>query len=178
MDYYKYEEKSSLKVHEWLAVATAAGIILGITCLTSFNGREEVSRLNTSLIGKQDAGFDILIKGAVGNPGIYHIHSEITLRDLLAISGILPNADLRRFNLDTVVKKGRILNVPSKAMINVHLEGAVMGNQMLTVPKNYRLMDLIDIGKFAPEADLNFLKKKRKLKPDEVIHVPITEKCC
>jgi DNA uptake protein ComE-like DNA-binding protein len=169
---FKCEEKASLKVREWLAVAIIAGIIGGLACLTSFKGRGEAGKIHSLLIPKQDIGFDVLIKGAVEHPGIYHIHSEIKLKDLLAMAGVSLNADLRRFSPDTMVKKGRIINVPSRAMIKVHLRGAVAEEMILSVPKNSKLADLIDIGNFSPEADLAFLKKKRRLKDGEVIQVP------
>lgn len=169
----EWEEKASLKVREWLIVAITAGLIGGLACLTSFKRSGEASQAALSLTSQQSQGFDVLIKGAVEHPGIYHIHSEIRMKDLLAMAEVDSNADLRRFSLEAIIKKGRIINVPSKAMIEVRLRGAVDGDQILTVPKNSKLEDLIEIGNFAPETDLAFLKKKRKLKSGEVIQVPL-----
>lgn len=167
-----WEEKASLRVREWLVIAIVAGIIGGLACLTSFKERGEASTVGSFLVQHQNLGFDVLIKGAVTHPGIYHIHSEISLKDLLAIAEVTSNADLRRFSLEAMVKKGRIINVPTRAMIEVYLKGAVKEDQRLTIPKNSKLEDLIILGKFTPDADLAFLKKKRKLKNGEVIQVP------
>lgn len=163
---------SSLKVHEWLAITLVTGIIGGLACLTSFNSRGEAGKSDSAWVASQSSGFDVTIKGAVDHPGVYHLKSEMKMKDLLAIAGITANADLRRFSLEGMIKKGRIINVPSRAMINVHLKGAVINDQILTLPKNSKLEDLIGMGEFAKDADLAFLKKKRRLKADEVIIVP------
>lgn len=168
----EYEEKYSLKVHEWLAITITAGIIGGLACLTSFNQKKESSKIGSSFISKHNIGFEVLVKGAVEHPGIYHLHSEIQLKDLLAIAGVSSDADLRKFSLSGVLKKGRVINIPSKPMINIHLKGAVEKEYTLTVPKNTKLEDLIGIAKLNSNAEVNFLKKKRRLKPDEVIYVP------
>lgn len=166
------ENISSLKVHEWLAITIVTGIIGGLACLTSFNTRGEAGKSDSAWVASQTSGFDVVIKGAVAYPGVYHLQSEMKMRDLLDIAGISSNADLRRFSLESMIKRGRIINVPSRAMINVHLKGAVNNDQILTLPKNSKLEDLIGMGEFAKDADLAFLKKKRKLKADEVIIVP------
>ena len=166
---------SSLKVHEWLAIAVVIGIIGGLACLTSFYARGEASNASSESLTHYQQGFDVLVKGAVNHPGIYHIRSEIKLQELLTLAGVALNADLRRFNLETILKKGRVLTVPVRAMINVHLKGAVKQDQTITLPKGSKLEDLIALVNFASNANVNALKKKRRLKSEEVIIVPILQ---
>lgn len=165
------ENVSSLKVHEWLAVAFVIGTIFGLACLTSFYGKKEPSRPNLALLEKAN-GFDVVLKGAVAYPGIYRFSSEITMKDLLILAGVRESADLRRFKPESVVKKTRIINVPERVMITVHLHGAIKSNCSLTIPKGSKVEDLIAIGKFSDQADLSVLKKKRRLKDSEVIFIP------
>lgn len=167
---------SLLKVHEWLAIAVVIGVIGGLACLTSFYERGEVSKVGSELVAKSHKGFDVLIKGAVTHPGIYHINSETKMKEVLALAGVRSDADLRRFNLDAIVKKGRVINVPLRAMITVHLKGAVKTDQTVTLPKGSKFEELLNVGDFTADADLNALKKKRRLKEGEIILVPFLKK--
>lgn len=176
---HECEEKiSSLKVHEWIAIALLIGVVGGLACLTSL-GEGEVVSLHGSLsqngpgwVVKNRSRFDVIVKGAVEYPGIYHLHSDMKIKDLLAIAGVSLNADLRRFKVETLVKKGRVINVPAMVMLKVHLRGAVNGDQVVTIPKGSKLEDLIHFVNFPPDADLSVLKKKRRLKDDELIVIP------
>ena len=166
----KDEEKiSSLKVHEWLAITVIIGMIGGLACLASL----QEPRIDTdnfeSLAGSQ--GFDVLIKGAVNNPGIYRLPQEMKLKELLILAGVSSNADLRRFHSDTVIKKARTLNVPVRLMITVHLKGAVKEEQDLILPKGSKLEDLIPLVSFSDHANISILKKKQRLKDGEIIHI-------
>jgi hypothetical protein len=164
------EKNTSLKVHEWLAIAVLIGILTGLACLTSLRG--EASRLNLEYLPKKYSGFDVWLKGAVDHPGVYHIQSEMKMKEVLALAGVSQHADLRRFNMDSMIKKGRVINVPERAMINIRLEGAVKMNQTISIPKGSKVEDLRTMVEFLPEADPAFLKKKRRLKPGETLIVP------
>ena len=166
------ESISSLKVHEWLAIAILIGVLAGLACLTSFNVKGESGRSGPESHQQKYSGFDVLVKGAVDHPGVYHINSEMAMKELLSLAGLSSNADLRRFNLDALIKKGRIVNVPARAMIDVHLKGAVKEEKTITLPKGSKLEDLVSLVEFAPEANVKALQKKRRLKHDEVIIVP------
>lgn len=166
------ESISLLKVHEWLSIAILIGVIAGLACLTSLNAKVESGRSGIGSIRQKFSGFDVLVKGAVDHPGVYHINSEIGMGDLLSLVGLSSNADLRRFNMDSVIKKGRVVNVPARAMIEIHLKGAVEEEKILTLPKGSKLEDLIPLFEFAPEANVKALQKKRRLKDGETIIVP------
>ena len=170
------EKISSLRVHEWLAIALVLGFLVGLTTLTSINRSRESVKLNCELYSRQFSGFDVYIKGAVDHPGVYHIQSEMKMRKLLNLAQLKSHADIRRFNPETVVKKSRVINVPAKEMITITLKGAVKAQKSLSLPKNSRLEDLITQGEFSDDADLNALKKKRRLKAGEVVVVPFVKK--
>lgn len=163
---------SLLKVHEWLAIIAIVGVIAGLTCLTSFQDNA-ASRIAKATWPETSAkGFDVLIHGAVRYPGIYHVESSIKLQDLLALAEVHPEADLRRFRLDQLVKRGRTIRVPLRQMIKVHLKGAVDAEQTLTVPKGTKMEELMGLISYDKNADQQALKKKRRLKDNEVILVP------
>lgn len=171
-----HESVSFLKVHEWLVIAILIGFLIGLASLTSFSVKGESNSGGGPQFNQQKySGFDVFVKGAVDHPGVYHIASEIVMRDLLSLAGLSPNADLRRFNLDVVIKKGRIVNVPMRAMINIHLKGAVSEERTITIPKGSKLEDLLTIADLAPDANLKALQKKRRLKHDEIVIIPLNE---
>lgn len=163
---------TSLKVHEWLAIVVIIGIIAGLACLTSFYDKDEEIHADSAWAAQNHTGFEVHVKGAVDYPGTYHLPYNIKMRDLLALAGVSSNADLRRFNLDAALKKGRIINVPARAMIHVHLKGAVKADKMVVIPKGSKLEDLINLAEFSEDADYNALRKKRRLKEGEVVLVP------
>lgn len=162
------ESFSILKVHEWLAIAMIMGVLIGLTCLTAFYGGSESRYIDAEYISK--SGFDVVIKGAVANPGIYHIPAEMKMKEVLALAGVGLDADLRRFNLEAVVKKRRIIHVPQRTMITVYLRGAAKGE--VSLPKGSKVEDLLSFVEFSAEADLNVLKKKRRLKSEEILYIP------
>lgn len=105
-------QTTSLKIHEWLAVVLLCASIL-VVCLTTRSSSAPL------LIKKsQRDHLEILIRGAIVYPGIYQIDPETTLEEVLALCEVCPNADLRRFKLSSLVKKGRILNIPAKKPIH------------------------------------------------------------
>lgn len=148
----------------------------GLAFLTSFEGREKNRDFRKFHISENMKGFDLIIKGAVANPGIFHMQSEIKLEDLLALAEVFPEADLHRFNLKSIVKKTRVIHIPLKKTINIHLKGAVKSEQTIKLPKGSKLENLVEFIELPPEADLKALKRKRRLKEGEVVYIPYLKK--
>jgi len=165
------EKISWLKAHEWLAIALTIGVILGLACLTSLYGREPYGKSETVFPSKSYR-FDVLIKGAVAYPGLYRFPNEIQMKDLLDLAGVTQNADLRRFKLNAVIKKNRIVNIPVRETIIVHFQGTGTKIDSLKIPKGTKVEDLIAMGSFTEDADLTQLRKKRKLKDNEIFTIP------
>lgn len=169
------KQQPSLKIREWLAVFILVGLISFLAIITTFKSSQKSSH-SESLSYREKISmnhhFDVVVKGAVGNPGVYHLSSSISMRDLLAIAQVNEDADLRRYNIDQVIQRGRIVNVPSRGVLTVHLTGAVKNPGVIQMPKGSSMQDLLAVVELEDQADRKFLEKKRKLKADEIIDVP------
>jgi protein involved in polysaccharide export with SLBB domain len=161
-----------LKVHEWLAIALIIAAIGSLAVITSYSKKGATQADQTKMPIQNRSGIEILIKGAVEYPGIYRLPSEMLMKDLLELARLQPDADLRRYNLDRPVKRGRAINVPARHMIKVYLKGAVKNPGPIAIPKGTRMMDLLEVIAFEKNADKKALQKKRKLKPEEIVEVP------
>lgn len=165
---------SNLKVHEWLAVIILITILLTLSAMAYLSQGDigDKERLTPAFLSHQGK-IEILIKGAVDHPGTYVVPSLITLDEVLRLAQVKPEADLRRFQLDRPIKRGRTLNIPTREMISIELNGVFNPPKKITVPKGSKVEDLLNLIDFPKDADLKPLQKKRKLKPDEVIIVPL-----
>lgn len=164
-------QTEELRVHEWLAISVLIGIMGCLAIVTTFHGTKVNSQLEGHGKGRLDR-FDVLVKGAVDHPGVYHLQVEMPMKEILALAGVRQDADLRRYALEAYVKKGRVINVPSKQMITIFLSGAVRGDTTIKVPKGTKVSDLLSIVDLAEDADVEVLQKKRLLKPNETLHIP------
>jgi hypothetical protein len=61
--------------------------------------------------------------------------------------------------------------MPKKPMITVFIEGQVESPGALVVPKGTRLMDLAEKIQFHDNAELQPLRKKRRLKDQEIVRI-------
>lgn len=161
-------QSGKLKVHEWFAISTMVTIVIALALISSLYERQNKK---TSFNIRKDS-LEILIKGAVTHPGVYHLPSPLPMKALLALAEPLPDANLRRYNMEKIVTKGRVLNIPERRFIHVHIEGAVKQPLDLKVPKGTRLEELIDKVELSENADKKALQRKRKLKPNETIVIP------
>lgn len=164
---------SELKVHEWLAVIILISTLTGLSAMaylskSTIGDKERLAPAFLTTHGK----IEVLVKGAVIHPGIYCVPSMTTLAEVLIIAQVAPEADLRRYQLDNPIKRGRSINIPSREMITIDIKGAVKNPTKVTVPKGSKLEDLLNLIDFTDHADLKYLQKKRKLKSGEEITVP------
>ncbi len=168
---------STLKVYEWLAISSLI-IILGIMALIACFFKSP-SQLSDKLLPAFQplSKIEVAVKGHVDKPGIYTVLPHTTVKDMLALAEVRPNADLRRWRLERPIKRSCDINVKQRSMIQVHLKGAVKSPGPLLIPKGSRLEDLISLADLSENANRDSLRRKRKLHPDEIIIVP-EEKCC
>lgn len=164
----------SLKIHEWLAIFVLIVILGGLSIMAyvtkgsiGYNDRAMPALLS------HPAKIEVFINGAVINSGIYYLPSGIQVKEVLMLAQPAPNADLRRLNLNSLLKKGRAITIPELPMINVYVEGAVENPGRITVPKGIRLMDIKDYIILSEHANVKSLNRKRKLKEGEIITVSI-----
>lgn len=168
--FYESHTSTSLKVHEWLAITIVIAMLASLALITKVNGSRVASQLQSNPI-KTHHDFDILVKGAVDFPGIYHLHSEMQMKDILVLAGVKEGADLRRYNMEAWVKKGRVVHVPNRQFITVFVEGAVNGPTTIKLPKGSKVNELLNVVALTDDADVETLQKKRLLKDNEVISI-------
>lgn len=166
-------EKPSLFIHEWLAIAVIIGLMVMLTAISR--------PVSIPLVSTTDnrhhllpSHLEIIIDGAVENPGKYQLIKGSLLQDLLDQAKVLPTAELKRLNLKAKLRKGQVIHIPTQEMVTVYLEGAVIKPGPYYFPKGTRLMDLKEKDLFSSEADLKFLTKKRRLKHNEVLSIPFS----
>lgn len=159
--------KSGLKPHEWLSILLLIGIILGITLFTTlFNVNPPVS------FNPAKESIEVIVKGAVVYPGLYHFPKAIPMQEVLELAQTTPEADLRRYKRDQLIKRSRSVIVPAHKMITVYIEGAVKDPKPLRIPHGKSMSDLISLITPAENANLKVLEKKRRLKDGEIIVIP------
>ena len=164
-------QTEELSVHEWLAISVLIGILGCLALVTTFHGTQIHSQLEGRGKVRLDS-FDVLVKGAVDHPGVYHLQGEMQMKEVLALAGVRQDADLRRYALEGYIKKGRAINVPAKQMMTIFLSGAIRGDRTIKVPKGTKVSDLLSIVELAEDADVEVLQKKRLLKPNETLYIP------
>jgi len=161
----------SLHTHEWLAIITICGILFFLTLVTQFNpyvlAPESVEPMQ--YIVAQE--IDVYVEGAVQNPGVHHVSRNATMQDVLDVAIAASEADLRKINPHSKIRKGQLIKIPKREMITVELTGAVKEQKTVQMPKGSALEDLASLDLFLDEADLVKLQRKRRLKDGEVIDV-------
>jgi len=171
--YIPFENKPvNLHVHEWFAILVLIGLIGGLAIITSDSQNQRSQNIKETEIFYRKDWVEVFVKGAVQFPGIYQVPSEMTMKDVLEMAQVSNEADLRRFNLDRSIGKARSINIPTKPMITIYLKGAVKRSGAISVPKGFRLQDILELDIFEENADKMVLKKKRKLKEGERINIP------
>lgn len=163
--------KPKLPVHEWIAIWAIISLLFTITLITAVfnNSSTEVPTDPPHLLIAEN--IEIVIEGAVENPGCYQVKRGSRVEDILALGKPLPDADIRRLKLKAKVRDGQFIRIPRYQMITVFLEGEVKNPGALQVRKGTKLNDLLTMLEWPEEADLRTLKKKRNLKDQEVIKV-------
>lgn len=165
------QEKPSLMVHEWLAIATIIGFLGMLTMIS-------VSRSTAPLPVDTETPHHIIdpfitvsIAGAVELPGSYKVKKGALIQEVLEQAKVLPEADLKRININAKLRNGQSLYVTKIEQLTIYIQGAVQTPGPVLVPKGTRLIDLAKFAAFNENANLKPLQKQRRLKNNEVIHV-------
>lgn len=146
--------------------------MVGLTVVALFFGHDTtVTQTQTAPHHTLAQEVEVTVEGAVEKPGSYQVQRGATLREVLSQAVPTRHADLKRLKLDKTVRQGQVIKVPEYQMIAVHLKGAVVSPQTLSLPKGSRLSDLIPLLEFEPDANVKQLQKKRRLKDGETITV-------
>lgn len=102
-----------LKVHEGVAMSLLIGLIGVVILITQLSPIESILVTGKENLLKRDS-VEIVVKGAVEFPGLYRFPSHVSMREVLEVAQPLAEADLRRYQLDKLVKRGRVINVKPK----------------------------------------------------------------
>ncbi|MBA2369735.1 MAG: SLBB domain-containing protein [Candidatus Protochlamydia sp.] len=160
-----------LPAHEWLIVSLLIISLLLLSFVTLFWKKNSfpVSHEQIELTNER---IEVTVQGAVERPGIYELNKGSKLKDFWKICLPHPEADLRRFKPNSLLRDGQTLKVPFKEYITVHLKGAVASAVSLRVLKGTALKEMMHLIEVLPEGDLGKLNKQRRLKDQEIIHIP------
>lgn len=154
--------------HEWLAVISGLVVLLGFCSIAYFYEQEVPEEIKKLALEKTKDQIEVWIEGAVEKPGTYALERGAILQDLFNQAVPAADANLRVFNLANKLRNKQKIKV-SKSTITIYLEGAVNTPGALILPFGSRLEEIIARAEFPEDADLKPLKKKRKLKDQEVI---------
>lgn len=158
-----------LPFHEWIVVSLIITSMVCLTVVTYIYDTDTLPRtdhVHQLQIPKQ---IKVSIQGAVIKSGVYTIEKGKTIQDLLDLAGLIPDSDTSQLKLASQLRNGQHVYVPSISFITIYLKGAVEQVGEVKVPKGVRLKELVNYVRLLPEADLNQLNKKRKLKDRETI---------
>lgn len=164
------EDPAKLCVHEWTAIAVLCGLLLLFTGITFFSGESGLSDRIGPPHHIVDPEIAVFIEGEVEHPGHYRIKRGSTIHDLILLAIPSPDADLSHIKLENKLRKSHVVKIPSK-YVTVYLEGAVIVPGPVKLLKGARLQDLISMVQFQEGADIEKLRRKRRLKDKEVITV-------
>lgn len=119
---------------------------------------------------------EVSISGSVSRPGVYSVHAGTRIGDLIKKCRPKQFADLRGIDLDGLIENSIHLAIPELTEITVRITGAVSGEVEFTVPVRSRICDLKSKVQLDDCADVDFFKRRRVLKSEEVIVIPRKEK--
>jgi len=161
-----------LPFHEWIIISLLIALMLSLAAVTYFRDRDTLPETGQPLAIDSDT-FKVTIHGAVSKPDTYTLKRGASLQVLLDLAEPLPNADLSKLKLKRKLKADESFYIPSKKLITVYLEGAVADIGPIQIYEGSSLHDLSEKIDLLPNADKRSLKKKRLLKDEETIVVPI-----
>lgn len=166
-------ENEKLEKHEWIVILSLILLLGSITFVTHKQGFSLPLRQHSEPHYVYDQKMHIRIEGAVEFPGTYPAERGATMQEVLHFAKPDANADLKKLPLTKKLRDGQTIKVPAKEYITIFVEGAVEQPGALKVAKGAKLEELIELIAFAPGADLDKLKRKRRLKEGETIKVKL-----
>ena len=167
------QKNSSLHIHEWMIVLFLIGILALLTGVSHSCSSNAIADPEKPAHEVVKTDIEVFIEGFIEQPGKYVVKRGTTLKELLERAKLKPHADLRRLNLQRVLKKGQKIKVAGFKMIQVILNFEDGAKKELEVKKGTKLCDLPEIYSFEEGINLQKLKKKRLLKEGEIIKISL-----
>lgn len=169
-------QKQQLYPYEWIAIVLLIAV-LGMLTMINLIREETFSRTQIEVSeGIADSFLQVHVSGAVENAGSFQLPTGSKMKDLLLLAKPKADADLRRIKGDSKLKQGQVIKILSRDMLTIHLEGEIKNPGTIQIPKGTRLSDLPTLIHLNPNADLKIFQRKRKIREDEVIHIPALRK--
>ena len=158
--------KSSLRLAEWLL---SFSVLLVLLCLFVIAKISSCRSRGDSLPPIQTAEISIL--GHVGKPGVYSVDIGTPLLEAFVKARPKSFADLSIY-VGRNVERSEVFAISRLDVLSVHVNGACLPGTF-QVPAGARLSDLKGMLTLSSDADLSFFKKRRLLKDQENIKIPL-----
>lgn len=102
-----------MRPYEWTVIFVLGGFLafIGLTTHYITGSTLPAIELPPHYILEQE--IEVMIQGAVQNPGVYKVPRDSRLKDLLALAVTLPNANLNRIKPDSKLRQGQRINIPA-----------------------------------------------------------------
>jgi hypothetical protein len=158
---------NSLSVPEWLFVVT-------MCCFLAFAG-VSAWRNKQSMASDEGQCITVFVTGAVKQPKKVELLRGALLADALACVSFLPEVHTDALFYSMPLEDEQVVVVPKKGCVSVYIAGAVVSEQVVCLPEGSCFPALLKKTElFRSDADLRFLRRKRRLiKDGETVVVPI-----
>lgn len=164
-----------LPTHEWIAIIALSGLLLSIIAVTFVMKEKQFSHETGIPHYVMEQEIEIFVEGAVQKPGSHKARRGMRLRQILDQVGLTKNSDIRRLRLESKVRNGQVIKVPAYTMITIYVDGAVEIPGAISIRKGSSVEDLIPLIKFQENANIEKLRRKRRLKSGETIKVVMSD---
>lgn len=160
------QEPKILSLPEWLFVITFCFFLLFLALYSSTHKKQFRKEEKSELISIQ-------VVGAVKREVLLTLPFGSSIADIIAKVELTSEAARDKLIMRQVLKEKDIVVIPSKGVVTVYLQGAVVNQGVYQLPEGATYKELIHKPIFLDSADLRSLKRrKRLLKEGEVVVVP------
>ncbi len=156
---------------EWLVIVAVVAVMALLTVVAFVSDRHMTDHNLDSPHHLISQEIDVFVEGAVEHPGAFTVKRGAVVQDVLDRAKLRPEANLSKLKMTAKLRNGQRVRVPAKEMITIILEGAVVHPGPHRVFKGMRWDQLSEVVELAADADVKFLKKKKRLKDQDVVHV-------
>jgi hypothetical protein len=162
--------EKELYPHEWLAIIFIIAILSIITLATHSSESAPSANLATASHYVVNQYIEVSIEGAVESPGKHTLKKGASIKELLNLAKLLPNADLKHIKEEKILRQGQKVKIPQFEMVTIILKFKDT-SQEINVKKGTKIEELPHLYTFDSNVNLKSFQKKRRVKNGEVIRV-------
>jgi hypothetical protein len=155
---------------DWVFVASLVLVMVSLILVAKINGSRAFSAVDLHRLRQEM--ILVTVDGAVAKPGQYSVLSGTRVGDVLKRARVKPLADLSAVVVDELIDSPRHIQVGELLEIKVFIRGEVKEPLEITLPSCSRICDLKTKVMLTEESDLQFFKRKKRLKNGEILEVP------